>query len=95
VLSCLYKKKFSANMSREKLISRVLLLLQHWSWTRFPIARPGHRSACMPLGGDEDSRPPFAIKWRYYKTYKHALAYSSLTYYRNEFENMLLKHVNW
>jgi hypothetical protein len=29
------------------------------------------------------------------KTYEHAHVHSSLTYYRNEFENMLLKYVNW
>jgi hypothetical protein len=45
-------------------------------------------------GYDEDSRVPFALNWKYYKTYKFAPTHSSLTYYRNDFENILVEHVN-
>jgi hypothetical protein len=46
-------------------------------------------------GDGEDSRVPFALKWKYYKTYEFAPTHLSLTYYKNEFENILAEHVNW
>ena len=96
VLVCLYRNLSIACKVGKKTVSGPLLLLQHWSWTWFNIARPNFRTTRMPFGGpDEESRPPFAIKWKYYKTYKSAPAHSSLTYYRYQFESMLASHVNW
>ena len=96
VLACLYRNLTVACGVGKRIVSGPLLLLQHWSWTWFNVARPSFKTVRMPFGGpDEESRPPYAIKWRYYKTYDKAPARSSLTYYRYQFENMVDSHVNW
>ena len=96
VLTCLYRGLSNACMVGKKFISGPVLLLQHWCWTWFNIARPGFKTNRMPFGGPMDElRPPFAIKWRYYKTYKYAPSRSSLTYYRYQLESIRPSHVNW
>jgi hypothetical protein len=40
VLVCPYRNLSTASLSRNKIIGGALLLLMHWSWTRFLIARP-------------------------------------------------------
>ena len=96
VLACLYRNLSTACIRGKKYISGPLLLLQHWSWTWFNIARPSFRTSRMPFGGPvEDLRPPFVVKWKYYKTYDKAPAHSSLTYYRYQLEGIQPTHVNW
>ena len=96
VLAYLYRALSNACLARKTVISGPVLLLQHWCWTWFNIARPSFKTPCMPFGGpNKDLRPPFAIKWKYYKTNAYAPAHSSLTFYRYNLENMLPKHVNW
>jgi Plant mobile domain len=96
VLSCLYRNMSIGCMNGKKTIGGPLLLLQHWSWTRFPIARPRSVGPVAPLGGEDlEARPPFAVRWQHNRTYEVSPAHSCLTYYRNEFESMLDEHVNW
>jgi Plant mobile domain len=96
VLSCLYRNLSISCQSEKKTIAGPLLLVQHWAWTRFPIARPRHAGTVPLLGGDDpEARPPFAIRWQYYQTYEVSPAHSSLTFYRNEFESIVDDHVNW
>jgi Plant mobile domain len=96
MLACLYRNLSTTSLSRNRTIGGALLLQQHRSWIRFQIARSSPTGPTVQFGGDdEDSRVPFALKWKYYKTYEFGPAHSSLTYYRNEFENMLAEHVNW
>jgi len=96
VLSCLYRNLSISCQTGKRNIGGALLLLQHWSWTRFPVARPRHVGHAECLGGEDlESRPPFAIKWQYPQTYEVSAAHNCLTHYRNEFECMLDEHVNW
>jgi Plant mobile domain len=53
VLSCLYRNLFISCQSGKKTIVGPLLLLQHWAWTRFPIARPRHVDTIPLLGGED------------------------------------------
>ena len=79
VLACLYRGLSNACMEGKKYISGPMLLLQHWCWTWFNIARPSFKTPRMMFGGPiDDLRPPFAIRWRYYKTYQYAPSRSSL-----------------
>jgi Plant mobile domain len=51
VLTCLYRYLSTASLSRNRIISGALLLLQHWSWTRFSIARPRPMGPVVQFGG--------------------------------------------
>jgi hypothetical protein len=95
-LAFLYRNLTDACLAGKRTIGGALLLVQHWSWTWFNVARPRPRTTRVPFGGpDEETRPPYGVKWHYYKTQKFAPARSTLSYYRNEFENMLEVHVFW
>jgi Plant mobile domain len=51
VLACLYRNLSTASLSRNRIIGGALLLLQHWSWTRFSIARPRPMGPAVQFGG--------------------------------------------
>jgi hypothetical protein len=63
VLACLYRELSRACRKSAVSINGPILLLQMWSWTRFPIGRPRPKNN-LPFGqGDPNERMAFGAKW--------------------------------
>ena len=62
VLACLYRELSRACRFKTISINGPLLLLQMWSWTRFPIGRPKPHD--IPFNGEPmDERQVYGVKW--------------------------------
>jgi hypothetical protein len=51
VLACPYRNLSTPSLSQNKIIGGALLLLMHWSLTRFLIARPRHTGHAVQFVG--------------------------------------------
>ncbi|KAJ1701236.1 hypothetical protein LUZ63_001015 [Rhynchospora breviuscula] len=89
VLAFLYRGLCRASGSSRE-IAAPLILLQMWSWTRFPVGRPiRHDFGAVGLGG-----APYGLFWLIPHDFSDTTRYSISTY-RREFEELVDNDVNW
>ncbi|KAJ1696551.1 hypothetical protein LUZ63_005063 [Rhynchospora breviuscula] len=89
VLAFLYRGLCRASGSSRE-IAAPLILLQMWSWTRFPVGRPiRHDFGAVGLGG-----APYGLFWLIPHDFSDTARYSISTY-RREFEELVDNDVNW
>ncbi|KAJ4752562.1 hypothetical protein LUZ62_086967 [Rhynchospora pubera] len=89
VLAFLYRGLCRASGSSRE-IAAPLILLQMWSWTRFPVGRPiRHDFGAVGLGG-----APYGLFWLIPHDFIDTARYNISTY-RREFEELVDNDVNW
>lgn len=98
VLAFLYRELCGATDPKRKQFGGPVLLLQLWSWERFPMGRPRTRRNCeVPrLGvGDLERRPPLGQRWSFYREYAGHITCRFLESYRKEINDLNDGKVIW
>ncbi|XP_078165509.1 serine/threonine-protein phosphatase 7 long form homolog [Carex rostrata] len=96
VLAYLYRELSSACMTTTNSISGPLLLLQMWSWTRFPIGRPKPAAPHLPLGGvDPSERHAFGVKWTTRHIWTDNTHLGGVSHFRDDLSDLVDGAVNW
>ena len=100
VLSYLYRRLCVATDPERGSIHGPVMLLQHWSWTRFPVLRPEPQTKNWePTWGAPtlDTCASFAYKWC--GTHKYVASSHFKTQGaripRGQFQSLTEDHVNW
>jgi Plant mobile domain len=99
VLAFLYRELCCATKSKRGLIGGASMLLQMWSWMRFPFGRPNcPAGSFMPLnlrGEDGNERAPLGCFLSGYHAFEHMSTTARLKVYRQAIDNLKDREVDW
>jgi Plant mobile domain len=100
VLAYLYRELCAATNPNRMVICGAMMLLQIWSWERFPLGRPNYqpeRSNAPLIGGEDvNEGPPLGYFWSQYHHFSdHQNTATALALYRLEIDCLHESEVNW